>query len=121
MLIHGELQFPHHSNLVLRQLIRTGIIFAYLGAQRILLRVRLVTAICLDPFLNLGVSVIDHAQALVILSVFVGNLILDELDFLGQVLHTVDPVVEDQARIEGLGLRHPLVDKVDGQVVPRHG
>jgi hypothetical protein len=36
-------------------------------------------------------------------------------------LHTVDPVVEDQARIEGLGLRHPLVDKVDGQVVPRHG
>lgn len=121
MLIHGELQLPRHGNLVLRELVCAGIVFADLGAQSVLFRVRLVAAIRFDPFLNLGISVVDHADALVVLSVLVRDLILNELDLLGQVLNAVDPVVEDQARIEGLGLRHPLVDEVDRQVVPRHG
>ncbi len=120
MLIHGELQLPRHRNLVLRQLVGAGIVVADLSAQRVLLWVRLVAAIRLDPFLNLGVSVVDHAHALVVLSVLVRDLILNEFDLLGQLLNAVDPVVEDQARIEGLGLGHPLGDKVDGEVVPGH-
>jgi hypothetical protein len=53
------------------------------------------------------------------LTIFIGDLFLYEADLFGEVLDAVNPVVEDQARVEGFGLRHPL-DEVDRQVVSRH-
>ncbi|KAI6759158.1 hypothetical protein HG531_013919 [Fusarium graminearum] len=92
---------------------------ANLGSKKFLLRVWLVASVGLDPFLNLAVAILDYTHAFVILAVFVGNLVLDELNLFGEVLDSIDPIFEDYAGIEGLGLRHPL-DEVDGQIVSRH-
>lgn len=73
----------------------------------------------LDPFLYLSVTVLNCTYTLAVLTILVGNLFLHETDLFGEVLDTVDPVVEDQAGVEGFGLRHPL-DEVNGQVVSRH-
>jgi hypothetical protein len=100
-------------------LIGSCIVLADLGAKEFLLRVGLMAPVRLDPFLYLPVAVLDDADAFIVLAVLVGDLLLDETNLFGEVLDTIDPVVEDQAGIEGLGLRHPL-DEVDRQVVSRH-
>lgn len=119
MLVHYDLQLLHQGYLVLRELIGLCKVLPNLCAQQLLFRVRLVATIGLDPFLYLAVAILNHANTFSVLAVFVGDFLLDETDLLGEVLDAVDPVVQDQTRVEGLGLRHPL-DEVDGQVVSRH-
>lgn len=119
VLVHYELHLLVQCDLLLRQLIGSRIVLADLGAKEFLLRVGLMAPVRLDPFLYLPVAVLDNANALIVLAVLVGDLLLDETNLLGEVLDTIDPVVEDQAGVEGLGLRHPL-DEVDRQVVSRH-
>ncbi|KAJ3527050.1 hypothetical protein NM208_g10899 [Fusarium decemcellulare] len=119
MLIQVQLHLLAQGDLLLRQLVGSGIVFADLRAKEILLGIWLMATVCLYPLLYLSIAILDYTYAFIELSVLVGDLLLDEADLLGEVLDTIDPVVEDQAWIEGLGLRHPL-DEVDGQVVSRH-
>jgi hypothetical protein len=67
----------------------------------------------LDPFLYLSVSVFDDASALGSVAVFIGDLLQHEANFLGEILNSIYPVIENQGRVEGFGLGHPL-DEVDG-------
>jgi hypothetical protein len=93
VLIHGELHLLGQGDLVLGKLVGFGVAIADLCAEGVLLRVRLMAAIRLDPFLNFGISVLDKPDALVVLAVFVGDFILDEADLLGEILDAVYPVV----------------------------
>jgi hypothetical protein len=119
VLVHQELHLLVQNNLFLRQLVCPSIILANLSSKKLLFRVRLVASVGLDPFLNLSVTILDYAHTLVVLAVFVGNLVLNKVNLFGEILDSIDPIFEDYAGIEGLGLRHPL-DEVDGQIVSRH-
>lgn len=94
MLVHGDLQLACHVNFLLGKTIGFGIVFADLGAQQVLSRVRFMAAIGFDPFLNLGIAVFDHPDTLVVLPVFVGDFVLHEANLLGEVLNAVDPIIE---------------------------
>jgi hypothetical protein len=119
MLIHGLLQLLGQENFVLGKLVGTIIVVKDLGSELILFGVGLMAAVGLDPFLDLAISILYEADAIVVLSVFVGNLLVDEANLLREVLDAIDPVIEDQAGVEGLSLRHPL-DEIYGQIVSRH-
>ena len=102
MLVHSQLHLLGQGDLVLGEQVGFGVAVADLGAECVLLGVRLVAAVGFDPFLNLAISIFDEADAFIVLAIFVGDLVLNEANLLGQILNAVDPVVEDDARIEGL-------------------
>jgi hypothetical protein len=79
-----------------------------LGSQGLLLGIGLVAAVRLDPFLDFGIPILYQANAFGILAVLVLDLIVGKSDFFGQVLNAVDPILQNQARIQRFGLRHPL-------------
>lgn len=119
MLVHVELQLLRQDDLLVSQPVRSGIVLQDLASQVFLARVDVKAAVGLDVFLNLPISVLDELDALMVLSVLVGDLVLEEADFFGQILHAVEPVIEDYGRVERLDRRH-LPDKVDREIVSRH-
>jgi hypothetical protein len=119
MLVHDMRELLREGNLVLLYLVGARKGFPDLRTEVVLLRVRFVAAVRLDPFLNLRVAILYKADTFVVLSIFVGNFFVDEADLLRKILHPVDPVVQDQAGIQRLGLRHSP-DEVDGQIVSGH-
>lgn len=119
MLVHDDLQLLRQGDLLRGELIGTDEVVAHLRSHALLARVRLVTAVRPDPFLYLSIAVLNQLYAVAILPVPVGNLILQEANLFWKILNAVEPVVEDDGRVESLGRRHPP-DEVDGQIVSRH-
>lgn len=119
MLVHVELQLLRQDDLLVSKPISSGIVFPDLASHVLLARIDVLAAVRLDVFLNFAISVLDELDALVVLSVLVGDLVLEETDFFGQILHAVEPVIEDYGRVERLDGRH-LPDEVDGEIVSRH-
>ena len=121
MFVHGLLELLGEGNLLVGQLLGQNKVLEDSGAVFFFLWVLLVTAVGLDPLLNPGIALVDLLHQLVILTVLVSDLVLQEADLLRQVLSPHDPFVQDQGRVYGLDGRHPLDDKVDCQIVSRHG
>jgi hypothetical protein len=72
---------------------------------------------CFDEALYLRIAILGRLKCLGALSVLVCNLILQKSYLLGEILNAVDPIVEDQARVQRFAAeRHPL-DEVDGKIV----
>ena len=78
-----------------------------------------MATVAFNPFLYLGVSVLDDANALVVLAIFIGNFLVTEANLFRKILNSIDPVVKYQPRVQRLGLGH-LPDEIDGKVVSGH-
>lgn len=121
MPVHCDLESLCHFDLLALELLRLLVILTNgWPVVLLLLRIGLGTAIGFYPFLDLGVLVVNDAEALCYLEILSGDLILDELDLLGQIGDAVCPLVEYEGGVEGFICRHVALDEVDGEVVSRH-
>lgn len=121
VLVDDTLEPLCENDFLVGKLLCLGEVGADQLAVRLLLRVGRMAAVRLDPFLNAAVAIFYYLDALGRLAVLVRDLILDELDLLGQVSDAVCPVVEDEGGIEGgVERRHDPRHEVDGEIVSRH-
>lgn len=121
VLVDDTLKPLGEDDLLVGKLLCLGEVGADQLAVRLLLRVGRMAAVRLDPFLNAAVAIFYYLDALGGLAILVRDLILDELDLLGQVSDAVCPVVEDEGGIEGgVERRHDPRHEVDGEIVSRH-
>lgn len=71
-----------------------GIALMYHPSHAIFSWVRLMTSVGFNPFLDLAVPVINDLDALLKLPILVDNFVLNEADLFGEVLDSIDPIVE---------------------------
>lgn len=75
------------------KLVGFGVVIVDLCVEGVFFRVWFMVVICFDLFLNFGILVFDKLDVFVVLVVFVGDFILDEVDFFGEILDVVYLVV----------------------------
>jgi hypothetical protein len=111
VLVEEGLRFQGQGDLFVGELLGAHIIVPYYLTQLRLTGVVLMASIRTDPALYLIVRLFYRLDAFMVRAIFIGDLVLDETDLLGQVGSAVDEFFEYDGGILGLDRgRHLLYE-----------